>query len=152
MAEQLMDAMSQVAGDPETYRGMKAGAKAMAIPAGSPNYFLTTFGRPMFREVICERDEQPAMAQTMHLIAGDTLHKKLTAQKGALSRMIEDPYLKDEDVARRLFFAALVRSPEKAELEKALAPVKEKGKEGRRRAFEDLLWALFNSKEFLYNH
>ena len=152
MAEQLMDAVSQVAGEPETFRGMKAGSRSMAIPAGAPNYFLSTFGRPMFRDVICDRDEQPAMAQAMHLIAGDTLHKKITSQKGALSRMLDDPYLKDEDIVRRLFFSALVRSPEKAEVDSALAPVREKGKEARRKAYEDLLWALLNSKEFLYNH
>lgn len=152
MAEQLLDAVSQVAGEQETYRGMKAGARSIDVPAGAPNYFLTTFGRPMNRDVICDRDEQPAMAQAMHLIAGDTLHKKLTAPKGALTRMLEDPYLKDEDIVRRLFFAALVRQPETAEVEKALGPIREKGKAARRAAFEDLLWALLNSKEFLHNH
>ncbi|MBI2688312.1 MAG: DUF1553 domain-containing protein [Acidobacteria bacterium] len=152
MAEQLMDALSQVAGEQEVYRGMKSGARSFEIPAGSPNYFLTTFGRPMFRDVICERDEQPAMAQALHLIAGDTLNKKIVSQKGALARMLDDPYLRDEDVVRRMFFSALVRPPEKTEVELALAPIKEKGKVARRKAFEDLLWALLNSKEFLYNH
>src|SRR5262249_46587240 len=59
MAEQLMDAISQVTGDQENYRGMKPGTRAMEIPAGAPNFFLQTFGRPMQRDVICERDDQP---------------------------------------------------------------------------------------------
>src|SRR5262249_17768186 len=128
------------------------GTRAMEIPAGAPNFFLQTFGRPMQRDVICERDDQPAMSQTMHLIAGDTLHKKITSKNGALTRMLDDPYLTNGDIVKRLFFAALARPPEAAELEKALAPIAEKGKEGRRQAFEDLLWVLLNAKEFLYNH
>jgi hypothetical protein len=58
----------------------------------------------------------------------------------------------DEDVARRLFFAALTRPPDEQELEAALKPIRAAGKPARRQAFEDLLWAIFNSKEFLYNH
>jgi hypothetical protein len=152
MAEALMDAISQVAGNPEQYRGQKPGTRAMTIPAGAPNYFLQTFGRSMFREAICERDDQPAMGQAMHLISGDTLQKKITAKQGLIDRIVDDPYLSDEDVVRRLFFAALVRPPDEAEVALALAPVREKGKPARRQTFEDVLWTMFNSKEFLYNH
>ena len=72
MAEQLIDAVSQVTGVPEKYRGQMLGTRAMSIPQGAPSYFLQTFGRVKAREVICERDSQPDMAQAMHLISGET--------------------------------------------------------------------------------
>jgi hypothetical protein len=46
----------------------------------------------------------------------------------------------------------LTRSPDERELSLALAPIRAKGAEARRQAFEDTLWAIFNSREFLYNH
>jgi len=148
----LLDTISAVAGDPEQYRGQKPGTRAMTIPTGAFNMFLQTFGRPAFRESLCERDEQPAIAQAMHLISGDTLQKKLTSKNGAVERILQDPYMKDEDVVRRIFYSALVRPPDEREMTMALQPIQDKGKPGRKQAFEDLLWAVFNSKEFLYNH
>src|SRR5216683_3226775 len=73
MAEQLSDALSQVTGVPEKYRGYMLGTRAMSIPQGAPSYFLQTFGRMKAREVICERESSPDVAQAMHLISGQTI-------------------------------------------------------------------------------
>ena len=59
----------------------------MSIPQGAPSYFLQTFGRMKAREVICERDTQPEMAQAMHLISGETLQRQITAKNGQLDAM-----------------------------------------------------------------
>ncbi|MBI3697347.1 MAG: DUF1553 domain-containing protein [Acidobacteria bacterium] len=150
MAEQLIDAISQVTGLPEKYRGYLPGTRAMSIPQGAPSYFLSTFGRMKAREVICERENQPDMAQAMHLISGETLHKKTTAKGGLLDQWLADAAISDEEIVRRLFVAALTRSPDAREMALALEPIRAKGE--RRQAFEDVLWAIFNSKEFLYNH
>jgi hypothetical protein len=152
MAEQLIDAVSQVTGVPEKYRGQMLGTRAMSIPQGAPSYFLQTFGRVKAREVICERDSQPDMAQTMHLISGETLQRQVTAKGGTLERWLADSSMGDEEIARRLFVSVLARQPDSRELALALQPIRAKGTESRRQAFEDVLWALFNSKEFLYNH
>jgi predicted RNase H-like nuclease (RuvC/YqgF family) len=48
--------------------------------------------------------------------------------------------------------AALVRQPNSRETATALAPLAAKGAGSRRQAFEDVLWSIFNSKEFLFNH
>jgi hypothetical protein len=151
MAEQLADALSQVTGIPQQYRGYMLGTRAMSIPQGAPSYFLQTFGRMKAREVICERDDQPDMAQAMHLISGETLQKKVTAKGGLLDRWLADASINDEEIVRRLFVSALSRSPDNRELSIALLPIRA-GAADRRRAFEDTLWAIFNSKEFLYNH
>ena len=152
MAEQLIDAISQVTGVPEKYRGQMLGTRAMSIPQGAPSYFLQTFGRVKAREVICERDSQPDMAQTMHLISGETLQRQITAKSGTLDRWLADSSLGDEEIAHRLFVSVLARQPDSRELALALEPIRAKGAGSRRQAFEDVLWALFNSKEFLYNH
>jgi len=152
MAEQLIDAITQVTGVPEKYRGSPLGTRAMSIPQGAPSYFLKAFGRKEAREVICERDLQPAMNQAMHLISGDTLHRQITAKNSRLAQWLEDPSLSDEEIVKRLFLAALVREPDAREISLALAPIRLHGPGVRREAFEDALWALFNSKEFAYNH
>ena len=152
MAEQLVDAVSQVTGVAEEYRDHVPGTRAMTIPAGAPSYFLETFGRLKERDKIAERENQPNMAQTMHLISGDTIQDKITAEGGTLDRWMADASLSDAEVVSRLFLATLVRSPAESELSLALAPVRSEGSAARRRAFEDTLWAILNCKEFLFNH
>src|SRR5207237_5589365 len=80
MAEQLADSITEVTGVPEKYRGYMLGTRAMEVAQGAPSYFLATFGRMKAREVICERDTQPDMAQAMHLISGETLMRQTTAK------------------------------------------------------------------------
>ena len=152
MAEQLADSITEVTGVPEKYRGHMLGTHAMEIPQGAPSYFLATFGRMKAREVICERDSQPDMVQAMHLISGETLLRQTTAAGGNLDKWLADSSLRDDDIMRRIFLAALVREPDSRELASALTPITSKGTESRRQAFEDVLWAMFNSKEFLFNH
>ena len=152
MAEQLIDAITGVTGVPERYQGFPLGTRAMTIPRGSPSYFLTVFGRTRTREVICERDTMPAITQTMHLINGDTLQRQITAKGSYLSKWLEDPTISNEEIVKRLFLTALVRPPDDREVSLTVASISDQGMEARRKVFEDTLWALFNSKEFLYNH
>ncbi len=152
MAEQLADSITEVTGVPEKYPGYMLGTRAMAIPQGAPSYFLATFGRMKAREVICERDSQPDMAQAMHLISGETLVRQTMAKGGNLDRWMADATLSNEDIVKRVFLAALVREPDRREIEVALLPLQTHGEAARREAFEDVLWTIFNSKEFLFNH
>ena len=137
---------------PEKYPGYMLGTRAMSIPQGAPSYFLATFGRMKARELICERDSQPDMAQAMHLISGETLLRQTAAKGGNLDKWMADASLRDRDIVRNIFLAALVREPDARELAAALAPIQSAGPAARRQAFEDTLWAIFNSKEFLFNH
>ena len=152
MAEQLVDAVSQVTGVAEEYRDHVPGTRAMTIAAGAPSYFLETFGRLKERDKIAERETQTNIAQTMHLISGDTIHDKVTAEGGTLDRWLADASMSDAEIVRRLFLVSLVRSPTEPELSLALPPVRSESPTARRQAFEDTLWAILNSKEFLFNH
>ena len=140
-AEAMLDSMSQVAGVEEKFAGYPPGTRAMQVYSGGGGYMLSSFGR-LNRDIICERDSQPDMAQTMHLISGSTIQKKV--EKAKL-----DFALSDGELVERVYLSALARMPSDAER----AAVAERiGKGDRKAAYQDLLWALMNSKEFLYQH
>ena len=152
LAEQLIDAISQATGAKPKFPGHRTGKRAMTIPSGAPSYFLTTFGRQIRREKICERETEPDMAQAMHLISGDTLTKNIAAENGTLARWVSDNSLNDREIVERIFLSTLVRTPTERERNLVLAPIRAKGSEARREAFEDTYWVIFNAKEFLFNH
>src|SRR5262249_25191430 len=122
-AEQLMDSIDEITGVPEKYPGFMIGTRALSIPQGAPSYFLQTFGRMKAREVICERDNQPDMAQAMHLITGAELQRKAVEKGGRLDRWMADPAIHDREIVERLYLAALVRPPDNREMALALAPI-----------------------------
>lgn len=151
MSEQIVDSMSQVTGVPEKFASMPLGKRAMTIPVlpflGS-NYMMKVFGRNDLREVICERDTKPSVGQVMHLVSGDTIQHQITAKGGNLDLWLADSKLTDRDVVERIYVSALTRRPMEDEVSAALAPAAQ----DRRRMFEDVLWSVFNSKEFLFHH
>jgi uncharacterized protein DUF1549/uncharacterized protein DUF1553/Big-like domain-containing protein len=141
IAEQMLDTIAQVTGIPEKYKGYPPGTRAMQVYVGTPSYMLSTFGR-LNREIICERDQQPDIVQTLHLISGDTIYKKLALWK-------PDAALNDEQQLNRIFLSSLARYPDADERQKVLGEIKSRD---RTQVFQDLLWAILNSKEFMYNH
>jgi hypothetical protein len=141
IAEEMIDTISQVTGIAEKFKGYPPETRAMQVyAAGSPNYMLGAFGRPS-RDTICERDPQPDIVQTLHLISGDTIQKKLAKWK-------PDASLSDAQEIDRIFLSSLTRLPGPEEKSRVLNAAKA----DREAAFQDLLWAILNSKEFLYNH
>jgi hypothetical protein len=140
IAEEMLDTISQVTGVPEKYKGYPPETRAMQVYSGSPSYVMSAFGR-LNREIICERNQQPDIVQTLHLISGDTIQKKIVKWK-------PDASLSDEQMVDRIFLSSLTRPPGADER----ARVIEAAKTDRTAAFQDLLWAILNSKEFLYNH
>ena len=154
LAEELIDSMSEVTGVPERIPGYMLGTRAMTVPQGAPTYFLQTFGRLKAREIICERDNSPDVAQAMHMISGQTVQHQITGKAGTLDRWLADATLTDEEITRRLFMATLVHPPNEHEVAQVLASVHtgNPGVEARRQVFEDVLWSIFNSKAFLFNH
>ena len=93
-------------------------------------------------ETICERDSTPDIVQTLHLIGGDSINRKIAQWK-------PDPALNDGEQIERIYMSTLSRPPSAAERERLEADLKSRD---RSQVFQDLLWAVLNSKEFLYNH
>jgi len=154
LAEELIDSMTEVTALPERFPGYMLGTRAMTIPQGAPTYFLQTFGRLKAREVICERDNSPDVAQAMHLISGQTIQNQITGKGGTLDHWLSDASLSDGEIMRRLFLATLVHPPTEREVALVSASIQAGGggPEARRQAFEDALWTIFNSKAFIFNH
>jgi len=143
LAEQMLDTISQVTGVPEKFRGFPPGTRAMQVYSSRPgvHYMLSAFGRPN-RDTICEREAVPDIVQTLHLISGETINSRLT-------KWMPDPLLEDDDQLKTIYLSALARYPTDEE-RKAVA--QRLASQDRRAVFQDLLWAILNSKEFLYNH
>ena len=138
----------------ENFPGYMPGTRAMTIPQGAPTYFLQTFGRLKAREVICERDNSSDVAQAMHLISGQTIQNQITGKDGTLDHWLADKSLTDEEITRRLFMATQVHPPTDREVAQVTAAIQSGGGNAtaRRQAFEDVLWTIFNSKAFIFNH
>jgi hypothetical protein len=151
-AEQLLDAISQVTGVAERYRNLPRDAKASQVEDGNPrNRFLDIFGRPRRTSACtCDRASEPTLSQALHLINGQTIAQRIRANGGRLSQLlrgkVESTALLDE-----LFLATYCRLPTTVERARLLALVDADPK-SRGKAFEDVFWALLNSKEFLFNH
>ena len=150
-AEQLLDAICSVTGQPEEFPGMPGGTKAIDLvdpPEG--HKFLQVFGQPQ-RELPCEceRSTDSNLSQALQLINGPTVHNKLRADAGNIHRWIKEGK-SDGDIVNLLYSLALSRPATQQEIEIAAAHVK--ASEDRTRALEDVAWAVINSKEFLFQH
>jgi hypothetical protein len=150
-AEALLDAIDRATEVPTKHRNLPLGTRAIELPdAEYPDYFLNVFAKPRRVSVCeCERSPDPNLAQALHTLNGDTLAAKLRDPKGRIARLLKEqkPH---EQVVEELYLATLSRFPTEAEL----AATRELKEEAANPAdfYQDLLWALLNSKEFLFVH
>ena len=152
-AEVLLDAIDTVTGVPTKFPGQPNGARAVALPDDSFNagsYFLTVFGRPDNTSACeCERTTDSSLAQSLHLLNSKSVQEKITNAEGRAAALAKDGQPLDQRI-RRLFLTAHARPPGAEETAKAVSYVT--SREAKPVAWEDLVWALMNSKEFLFNH
>ena len=148
-AEVLLDAVSQLTGAPEKFNGWPEGFRAIQVwDNRMPSYFFRIFGRPVRYSVCeCERGTDPSIAQALHLMNSPEIAAKIRARTGA-ARKLADSDKKPAAIIDELFLAAFSRRPTDAERTKLLEAFSDND---RRAAVEDVMWALLNSKEFLYN-
>ena len=150
-AEPMLDALSSVTGAPDKFDGLPLGTRAVQLPDPAvASYFLDLFGRPA-RTIACacERSDAPNLGQTLHLMNNAGINGRLSAKTGRIAKLLEaktpDPKLIEE-----LYLAAYSRFPNPTESRQGVALLAKS--KNRQQTSEDLLWALFNSKEFLFNH
>jgi hypothetical protein len=168
MAEVLHDAIVSVSGVPTKFSEIEfAGADKRATefyPLGTSslelydsavaNYFLKTFGRHQRRITCdCERSDQPTVVQVLHLSNGDTINDKLSDPMSVVGQWVEAD-LPLEQVVELAYLSALSRYPTEAEEARLVALIVESDANSvtRRESYEDLLWSLMTSPEFLFTH
>jgi hypothetical protein len=150
-AEPLYDAINQVAGTNVAFAGMPVGTRAVQLPdSGFNDYFLMVFGKPQAESACeCERSAEANLAQSLHLLNSTDIQSKLSANGGRVDLLTKDTEKSDADKIMELYYWAFARSPREAELQFVLDYIERKP--NKRQAYEDVLWALFNTKEFLFN-
>jgi hypothetical protein len=151
-AEVLLDAVDTVTLSTTSFAGMPAGTRAVQLPdTGFNSYFLNVFGQPQAATACeCERLTEANLAQSLHLLNSQEMQSKLSGDAGRAAKLAADPR-GDQEKVRELYLIALSRPPRAEELAAATTYLGGKP-DNRREAFEDLVWGLVNSKEFMFNH
>jgi len=148
-AEVLLDAICQVTGVPEKFKGLPEGTRSINLLRPEiPSLFLDVYGRPD-RLTVPDRKTEANLQQALHLLAGDTYTSKLASPSGRLHQWIEAGK-SDSEIIEELYLTALSRFPahgEQLELERTI-----RWSPDRSRALEDLLWGLLRSREFANKH
>lgn len=153
MAEQLLEAVYSVTRSRDKFASLPADIRPIQLPDPEvPSYFLHTFGRP--RRLIpceCSRNNETNITQVLTLLNGEYLQEKIASPEGRVAVLSE--LLPPGQIVTNLYYAAFGREPSAKEMRQAMDLLNaSESKEARRRTFEDLLWALLNSREFFFNH
>ncbi|MCA9037346.1 MAG: DUF1553 domain-containing protein [Planctomycetaceae bacterium] len=164
-AEVLLDSIDDLTEARTDFPNLPAGTRAIALPDNSYNKaspFLRVFGRPENESVCeCERAESPSLAQSLHLMNANDVKAKLATPNGRADRLSKSDAPIEERIAE-IYQAAFSRTPTPEELRIAADYMAEERqtadgkpvdpKTAARENFQDLIWAMINTKEFLFNH
>ncbi len=173
-AEVLIDALNKFGGThekywspiPEPFTFIPEDKRTVELADGSiTSQFLEMFGRPSRdKGYESERETKPTKFQKLYMLNSVEMHRRITRSPELKKIMREDG--KDaRQLIRRVYLTILSRLPTEEEIQIVLRHYGEPITRGRghkkhrtshyrakRRAVEDLAWALLNTKEFLYKH
>jgi len=152
-AEQLLDAIADATGVPDKFPEVPTGTPAAALADGEYKHpLLEAFGRPARAMACeCERSSDTTLGQALHLVGGFTFDKQLRHPDGRVSKLLKSGK-PDTEIVEELFLAAFSRPPTNAERARMIAHFAARGTGQRRAVAEDVLHALLNSNEFLFQH
>jgi hypothetical protein len=150
-AEVLLDAITDITGVPEKFDATPPGTRAMEVwTVRASSVFLDSFGRPdPNQDPPCERTTDTSVVQALHLMNAQNLYRKVTADEGRAAKLAASKKSAAE-IVDELYLLAYSRVPTDAERTAAVKRIEKAGSE-RRKALEDLLWALVNTPEFVFN-
>ncbi|MFM8891222.1 MAG: DUF1553 domain-containing protein, partial [Planctomycetia bacterium] len=151
-AEVALDAIDSLTGRPTAFGGALPGTRAVQLPDSNfASYFLTVFGRPKGDSACeCERGGEANLAQSLHLINSSEILDKLGGE-GRAKSLAADTSRDLETKLADLYLIALARRPTAQETADVKAYVEARGADPAA-AWEDVIWSLLNTKEFLLNH
>ena len=178
-AEVLLDAISDVTDVPEKFEITKdylvgipngtvklpAGTRAVQLPVNdivtlinvSGKYvryeshpFLRTFGQPNRTQTCeCDREQTFSRKQALELIVGPLVSGKIAQPNNRLGTLLAADQ-DDRAILRELYLRAVSRRPTTEAETALLQHLRQAG--DRRQAWEDVLWTILNSQEFIFQH
>jgi len=148
-AEELMDAVAAAAGVRPNFPEVPEDttAEQLVDPHIGKEGFLDVFGRPLRESACeCERRTDFSLPQALNLVNGTTISDAVADPKGRVATLVLSGK-SEAAMVDDLYLASLGRAPSAEERERG---VRYLGGRARARRAQDLLWALLNSKAFLY--
>lgn len=162
-AEVLVDAVNHTTGSSESYPPklyLPEGARAIEVAGvtGHQNeeaelaYAFKIFGRPIRNTDVqcdCERDTNATIVQTLYLANHPRVREKIYSEGGRVAQILGDA---SDDATRieEIYLAAVSRLPSDTERQTCLSYVQERN--SSLRSFQDIMWSLLNTREFILNH
>jgi len=157
-ADVLLDAIVAITGAPRRFEGFPEGTSALDFfPVKArqskplPHYgdpFFHTFGRAGRNTVAVSTKLQPTLPQALHLMVGDSIGERLAA--GGVVKQLVETESTPQAIVEELFVRVLCRRPTPSEMSRIEAVIGDAANE--QGVYEDLLWGLLNSTEFLFIH
>ncbi|MBN2375606.1 MAG: DUF1553 domain-containing protein [Sedimentisphaerales bacterium] len=159
-AEVLIDALCWISGTRESYSSpipepftfVPEENRSIDLNDGSiTSQFLEMFGRPTRDSgLVSERNNNPTDSQRLHLLNSTHVQAKIEGS-WKLQRIMQVAKRNRNMLIDMIYLHVLSRFPSPLELEEAKLYFQNTGK-NTRPAVNDLVWALINTKEFLYYH
>ncbi len=149
-AEVLLDAVTDITGVPDDLEGLPSGSRAVETwNFKIDSEFMDAFDRPnSSSDPPCERINRPSVVQALHMMHSEKLQSKLSSKSGWIQDLM-DSSLSNTAMVDEVYLKLFSRHPK--ENERGIA-IEALNAEDRREGLEDLLWALLNSAEFVFNH
>lgn len=147
--EVLVDSISQIAGVSDSFEALPKGSNSKQIwTTRIDSISLDTFGRPdPNQDPPCERNTEPTMTQTLHLMNSPQIHAKLTSDSSRAAELAKSS-LTPVEITDEIYLTVYSRFPSAEEA--AFVQSQITGAENKRQIIEDVMWALVNTPEFSF--
>ena len=151
-AENLEDIIEQVTGVVNEYSNLRSDSRKVELwttKMDSP--LLESFGLPNSSENCpCERDNRSSIIQALHLMNSNELQLKLADKNGHAARLVKAEHSPSKivDEVYLMLYSRWPTDDEKLIAVEGINSYKNNLKKG----VEDLMWALMNTAEFVFNH
>ena len=149
-AELLYDAINQVTAAQSSFSNIPRGTTAVQLPDnGFNDYFLEVFGKPAAESACeCERSVEVNLSQSLHLLNSGDVQNRIRTGTGRAVAFGRDKETSDTEKIAELYLAAFSRQPTNDEINFITGQLS--AYDNVQQGWEDVVWAIVNSKEFQF--